>query len=672
MKAALLLIDLQEDFLNRSGLVPDKATLVERCRALLDGWRRLNRPVFHAHTLVSADGTDRMPHWKKKDYWACVEGTAGSRPPPALAPRQNEFVFRKTMFSAFTNPRLEEALRACGADTVVLAGIYLHSCVRATALDAYANGFEVWIAGDAAGSTEPVHGLMSRRYLAARVASFHETPAILARLGAGQVRRPEGEILPVAYVAGRWVAAADHVLLEKRNPSAWDETPIQVPAASQRDIAEAAKVAEVQLQWAKVPVRERASLLRGWVALLRAREDRLSQLIAHEVGKPISDAVRELRRAADLVETAARLAEAEPPTFDVGRNGAMARRRPVGVVGLITPWNNPIGIPVGKIAPALAFGNAALWKPAWQAPRCAMAVIDSLEEARFSAGLVNLVMGGADAAENVILDPSIAAVSLTGSMATGRLAHALCAEAGKPLQAELGGNNGAIVMPDCDLARFAPAFARGAFAFSGQRCTATRRFIVHESIRPRFDEALIAAAKSLRFGMPSDPATELGPLVSREARARVQRSIAEAVAGGATLLCGGGVPDDYAHGCWMEPAILACDDHRAPIVQDETFGPVAVIETARDFDAALALLNGVPQGLVASLYSDDPALRHRFAEEAAAGILRFNETGFAIDADAPFGGWKGSGLGPPEHGIWDREFFTRPQAVYGLAPGGLF
>ena len=669
MKAALLLIDLQEDFLNRPGLVPEKSNLVERCGVLLDGWRRAGLSVLHAYTIVSPDGADRMPHWKKKDYWACVEGTPGSRPPPILAPRLDEAVFRKTMFSAFGNSGLDEALRALGVDTLVLGGVYLHSCVRATALDAYARGFEVWIAADAVGSTEPGHALMSRRYLDARAASFESSRAILARVGGERPRKIDGEILPVANVAGRWLAASDHELIEKRNPSAWDDVPVHVPAAKPGDISEAGRsAAAAQIEWQRKPAPERASVLRLWASRLRARQDRLAQLMAHEIGKPVADAVRELIRASDLVELAADLAEREPDAFAVGRSGAMARRRPLGVVGLITPWNNPIGIPVGKIAPALAFGNAALWKPAWQAPRSAMAVIDSLEEAGLRNGLVNLVMGGAEAAEHVILDPNVAAVSLTGSFATGRLAQALCAEAGKPLQAELGGNNGAIVMPDCDVARFAPALARGAFAFSGQRCTATRRFIVHESLRPRFDQALIAAAKMLRIGLPAAPETALGPLSSRVAQMRVQTAIADAVAAGARLLGGGGVPDGYSQGCWLEPAILACDDHDAAIVQEETFGPVAVIETARNFEDALEKLNGVPQGLVASLYSDDRALRRRFAEEAAAGMLRFNETGFDIDPGAPFLGWKTSGLGPPEHGVWDRDFYTRPQAVYGFGP----
>jgi acyl-CoA reductase-like NAD-dependent aldehyde dehydrogenase/nicotinamidase-related amidase len=668
MRPALLLVDLQADFLDRPGLVPAKAAVIEQCGRLLAGCRALKVPVLHVHTLVRADGSDRMPHWKRSGYWACVEGTPGCRPPPALAAAGGEAVFRKTVFSGFSNPGLEAGLRDLGADTLILAGLYLHSCVRAAALDAYARGLDVWIVSDAVGSTEPLHAAVSRRYLEGRAASFVVLDEILSRLGTPRPSpRPSTDPpVPVACIAGEWRPAAGHPRTLKRNPARWDDVLGEVPMAAREDVAAAAHAGEACAVWRRMEPSARLALLEAWADRLSARAGALADLMALEAGKPISDARGELDRAIALIATARRVAADREAPVPAGAKGVSARRRSHGVLAVITPWNNPVAIPVGKLAPALAFGNTVVWKPSWQAPRTAVAVMESLLESGFPDGAVNMVIGDAETAWHMILDPRIAAVSLTGSQAAGQQASALCAEAGKPLQAELGGNNAAIVLPDCDLDRFAPAMAMAAFGFAGQRCTATRRFIVLESRRRAFEEALAASAQALRLGPPEKETTQLGPLISMQSRARVQDAVDTAVAGAARVLCGGKIPGELGRGCWYRPTLLACDDPNAPIVREETFGPVAVIQTAPDFDAALDLANAVPQGLVATLYGEDPALQRRFAERAQAGILRLNETGFGIHPDAPFGGWKASGMGPPEHGIWDREFYARAQALYGF------
>jgi acyl-CoA reductase-like NAD-dependent aldehyde dehydrogenase/nicotinamidase-related amidase len=669
MRPALLLVDLQADFLDRPGLVPAKAALTEQCARLLMGCRALGVPVLHAHTLVRADGSDRMPHWKRSGYWACVEETPGSRPPPALAPAGSEPIVGKTAFSAFGNPGFEARLRELGADTLILAGIYLHSCVRATALDAYGRGFDVWIVSDAVGSTEPLHAAVSRRYLEGRAASFLAIDAVLTRLGSAprRPRRFAGAPLPVACIGGEWRRAADHPRIEKRNPARWDEVLGEVPMGGSEEVGAAAAMAAAACgPWRQMDVAARHSLLESWADRLSARSDALAGLLAREAGKPICDARAEIGRAVALIATACRVAADQGALVSASARGVWARRRPHGVVALITPWNNPVAIPVGKLAPALAFGNTVVWKPSWQAPRTAVAVMESLLESGFPEGAVNMVMGDAETAWHMILEPAIAAVSLTGSQAAGQQASALCAQVGKPLQAELGGNNAAVVLPDCDLVRFAPAMAMAAFGFAGQRCTATRRFIVLDAERRAFEDALTASVEALRLGPPESPATQVGPMISMQSRARVQDAVDGAVAHGARILCGGKVPEELGHGCWYRPTLLGCDDPKAAIVREETFGPVAVIQTAPDFDAALALANAVPQGLVTTLYGEDRALQSRFAERAEAGVLRLNETEFGIDPDAPFGGWKASGMGPPEHGIWDREFYSRAQAVYGF------
>jgi acyl-CoA reductase-like NAD-dependent aldehyde dehydrogenase len=332
---------------------------------------------------------------------------------------------------------------------------------------------------------------------------------------------------------------------------------------------------------------------------------------------------------------------------------------------MITPWNNPVAIPVGKLGPALAFGNGVVWKAANRASCTSRLVVETLMQAGPARGLVNLLFGGAETARQLIRQSEVEGISLTGSCTTGREVAGLCAAFPKPLQAELGGNNAAIVMPDGDLKKAARELTIAAFSFSGQRCTATRRFLVHEAVRNRFEETLLSCIRSLRLGDPADPGTDVGPVISREKQSMLRDLVEETSAKGAKLLCGGKVPAEWDFGCWFEPTLFDARDSALRVVQEETFGPIAVLQTVRDLTEALQRLNGVDHGLAASLYSYDPEDQHRFLEEAKCGTLKLNQPTLGVGPEAAFGGWKGSGLGPPEHGIWDRDFYTRPQALYG-------
>jgi acyl-CoA reductase-like NAD-dependent aldehyde dehydrogenase len=282
-------------------------------------------------------------------------------------------------------------------------------------------------------------------------------------------------------------------------------------------------------------------------------------------------------------------------------------------------------------------------------------------------GVVTLVPGEAETAQSLMRDPAITAVSITGSQRAGQDAASLCALFGKPLQAELGGNNALIVLADADIEGAAPALARSAFSFAGQRCTAVRRFIVEASVAAKFERVLASATRALRVGDPRREDTDVGPLISPERRAQVAASVEWALAGGGRLVIGGGRPEGQSGACWFEPTLLADIEPEAAIAQQETFGPVALIQRAADLDDALRLANGVPQGLLAGLLSANAAAQVRFAAGIDAGILQFGAGPFALHADAPFGGWKSSRIGPAEHGRWDREFYARPQVLYGEA-----
>jgi alpha-ketoglutaric semialdehyde dehydrogenase len=262
-------------------------------------------------------------------------------------------------------------------------------------------------------------------------------------------------------------------------------------------------------------------------------------------------------------------------------------------------------------------------------------------------------------------DPEVDAVTLTGSSLAGFSAQEVCARRRIPLQAELGGNNAAIVWPDADLEHAAREIAEGAFAQAGQRCTANRRVVVHVDCRDRLLELLQRETAALPWGDPRLRETKVGPLVSPEARDRLAGLVSRAGDGVELIVPHGRAPD--AEGAWYPPTIARVDDPAHELVQHESFGPLLVVQTASGWDEAMALLDGVPQGLAAALFSSSSDLAERFLDEALAGILKLNRSTADAEVDVPFGGWKASGIGPPEHGGFDRDFYTRPQAVYSAS-----
>ncbi len=622
MRPLALFVDLQNDFLGAAGLEPPSADVVRNAARLLSGARERGIRVVHVVTSIDPEADDRMPHWKTRGVRRCVRGTPGHAPPSELAPRPGEAVVSKTFFSAFSAPELPAAL--AGADTLLIAGVHLHGCVRATVLDAYAHGLAVWVAQDAVGSDDPLHAAVTRRYLEGRAARFAAVDEILVRVSSGGGALPD---------PGRFVAEAARASAAARRAGAG---------------------------WRAASPEERARPLTALAERLEAEAPALARALAGEVGKPVSLGEAEVRRTAQLLRRAAALRLPEP-----ARAGAESsfRRVPLGVVAVVTPWNNPFAIPWGKIGPALALGNTVVWKPAPAATRLAERSLDVARDARLPEGVVSLVPGDGRAAMAVMSDPGVDAVTVSGSSSAGWAAQEVSARRRIPLQAELGGNNAAIVWEGADLPRAASLLAQGAFSFAGQRCTANRRAIVQGSLFDEFLELLSAATATLPWGDPFDPGTRVGPLVSEEARDRVAAAVAGAAAAGARLR----VPHTLSPsrpGVWYPPTIVLDAPHESAIVQEETFGPVLVLESASDFDEALRLANGVRHGLVAALFSGPGPWREAFRSAAEAGTLKWNASTADADAEAPFGGWKASGVGPPERGPGDVEFYSRLQASY--------
>jgi acyl-CoA reductase-like NAD-dependent aldehyde dehydrogenase/nicotinamidase-related amidase len=664
--ASLVLVDLQNDFLARPGLLPDADSLVARAAALLAAFRSAGLTVVHARTLTRPDGSDRMPHWRERGVFECVEGTRGAEPPPVLASDEGELVLRKPRFSAFGDARLEPWLRAHGVRRLVLAGVYLHGCVRSTALDAYERGFEVWVADDAVGTTDPVHGEATRAWLDERAARFASMAEILSDLGLGgsRPRHTGPRPLPVAVIRGARRSAAAHGRLLHRNPCRTAEVLAEVPLGASEDVADAVRSAgDAGRAWARADAVERAELLERWASLLEAERAAWTDRLVREIGKPRRFAEEEAGRAAAHARVAAELARSAGSVAIAP--GVRAVARPVGVIALLTPWNNPLAIPVGKLAPALAFGNGVVLKPAPQASETALALVESLGRCGLPAGVVNAVLGGAETARALCRTPGVGAVSLTGSLGSGRVVAALCAESLRPLQAELGGNNAAIVLEDAELDAVVPELVRAAYGFAGQRCTAVRRFVVQRAVASRFQALAVEAIRMLRVGDPDDPETDVGPLISAEKRDAVLAEIERARAEGARRVAGGGVPAALRRGAWLEPTLLGDVDPQSRIAQEESFGPVALIQAADDLEHALALAGGVRQGLLLAACTRDARARARILEAAQAGIVQLGAGPLAVHPRAPFSGWKASGLGPPEHGTWDAAFYARTQALYG-------
>jgi acyl-CoA reductase-like NAD-dependent aldehyde dehydrogenase/nicotinamidase-related amidase len=622
-------VDLQRDYLDAPGLEPSAGHVIHECHRLLEACRARDIPVIHLWTSVTREQDERMPHWKAVDQWRCEVGTAGHAPPGALTPRSGETTLPKTGFSPFTRPDLERHLATGAYDTALIAGVHLHACVRETILGAYERGLRVWVADGATGSDDPLHAAITRRYLAQRGIRFASVDAIAAMLDAADAKTS----VP---------------------PFTVHQASLPLPLAS---------VPGTKL----IPAAARAALLEVLAGQLEEQAQELAHAMADEIGKPVYYAEGEVQRTAAMLRTIVQRAMADGDTNHGDTHEV--RHRPLGTVAVVTPWNNPLYIPLGKIAPALLYGNTVAWKPSPLSVGISRRIHQLLRatEPRLES-ILTLVEGGRDAAEQLMQHPGIHAVTLTGSLETGCSAHEICARRHLPFQAELGGNNAAILWEDADLREAARLVAEGAFGQAGQRCTANRRVIVHAACRDAFLAHLQEETRRLPWGSPLEKSTRIGPLVSAAHGARFRRLLRDAEQEGWPALWPQAPrePDaSWRHaGAWHLPVIIPCDNPQAEVVQHESFAPLLVVQTARHWDEAIEFLNGVPQGLAAAVFTQSQDITARFLTEAQAGILKVNQSTADAGLDLPFGGWKSSGLGPPEHGRFDREFYTRAQTVY--------
>ncbi len=409
--------------------------------------------------------------------------------------------------------------------------------------------------------------------------------------------------------------------------------------------------------WRRQTGPARSAVLHTWGDKIAARLEELAQAIAAEVGKPIGEARGEVQRCVAIL----RYYAGEPirSTGEVVPSltpGALqySLLEPLGVVGLITPWNFPMAIPLWKAAPALAMGNTVILKPSELSPLCAQLLAETAKDAGIQSQF-QVVQGNGTTGHELVQHIGVSAISFTGSDRTGRVIAVSCANSGKKFQTEMGGKNVAIVLPDADLTQAANLVAGGAMRFAGQKCTATSRVVVDSQIQGRFIDELGKAIDGLPVGSPAEATTAIGPVISGESQARINAAIQ-----GAEILYQGSCPET---GFYVAPTVVGGVDEAHDLAQNELFGPVLTVLEASSFDEAIKIANHTRFGLSASLCTRDIGHALKYIDQIQAGMVRVNADTTGVDPHAPFGGYKGSSSGTREQGQVAKDFYTQIKTV---------
>jgi aldehyde dehydrogenase (NAD+) len=456
------------------------------------------------------------------------------------------------------------------------------------------------------------------------------------------------------------------------NPARPADVVASFDEATAADVDRAVRRAtEAQRAWARVPVPARAEIIAAAGVVLTERKAELSRLVSREAGKILIEAGGDVQEAIDMASFVAgqgRAAWGETVPSELASKVAWTTRQPVGVVGMITPWNFPVAIPSWKCFPALLAGNGIVLKPSEHAPACAEAFVDACIAAGVPADLLQVVHGFAAPAQALTVHPGVGAISFTGSVPTGRSVAAAAMLTGPRLVSlELGGKNAMIVRADADLDLVVDGAIFGAFGTAGQRCTSTSRLLAHPAIATALLERIVERAAALRLGDPLEPGTDVGPVITRSSAERIVAIIDAAVAEGATLATGGHLRlevDGCEGGAFVEPTVLAGvkPDHR--IARDEAFGPVLAVMEVDDLDEAIDVVNSVEYGLSASIYTRDINSALHAVERIDTGIVYVNAPTIGAEIPLPFGGTKHTGNGFREAGARGIEQFSQVKTVY--------
>jgi aldehyde dehydrogenase (NAD+) len=470
-------------------------------------------------------------------------------------------------------------------------------------------------------------------------------------------------------IGGEWVEGAD--INRNMNPSDLSDMVGEYARADAKQALQAIAAARAAFPaWSRGNIQVRADMLEAIGNEILARKDELGDLLAREEGKTLPEGIGEAARAGQIFKFfAGEVLRPEGEKLPSIRPGVDIEitREPVGVVGMITPWNFPIAIPAWKIAPALAYGNCVVFKPADLVPGCAWALADIIARAGIPEGVFNLVMGrGSLVGEAILGSPDVDAITFTGSVETGRTIAAKAVERLARVQMEMGGKNPLIVLDDADLDTAVNCAVQGAFYSTGQRCTASSRLIVTEGIHDRFVGAMETALKALNVDDARKAGTQIGPVVDQSQLDQDLSYVDIGVKEGAKLACGGERLNRDAEGFYMAPALLTETSNDMRVNREEIFGPVATVIRVKDYDAALATANDTVFGLSAGICTTSLKYASDFKRNSEAGMTMVNLPTAGVDYHVPFGGRKGSSYGPREQGRYAREFYTIVKTSYTL------
>ena len=482
--------------------------------------------------------------------------------------------------------------------------------------------------------------------------------------------RPTGPSTFRLYIAGAWVEGVAGETFESVNPADRREVIGLFQAGTAADAARAIKAAEAAFPaWRATPAPKRGETMYRFAELMAQHKERLSRAMTREMGKVIAEARGDVQEGIDIAYLMAgegRRMFGDTVPSELPDKWAMSIRQPIGVAGIITPWNFPIAIPCWKMMPALVTGNTVVFKPASDTPHCATLLVELIEEAGFPPGTVNLVTGSGGAVGEAIVDsPDVPVVSFTGSSTTGKRIAERAGRRLKRVSLELGGKNGVVVLRDADLDLATDGILWSAFGTTGQRCTACSRVIVERTVLEPLLQRLETRAGSLRLGFGLDDGVDVGPLINPAAVEKVGSYIGIGRTEGELVLGGAAVTDgELAHGNFFAPTIFTGVKPMARIGQEEIFGPVLSVIPVDDLDAAVTALNQTRYGLSASIFTRDVNTAFRAMRDFEAGIVYVNAGTTGAETHLPFGGWKETGNGHREAGHVALDTYTEWKSIY--------
>ena len=472
------------------------------------------------------------------------------------------------------------------------------------------------------------------------------------------------------FIGGEWVDAASGETFESLSP-ADGEALGTFPRSGAADVDRAVEAAKAAFEeWRLVPAPERGLILLRFARLLEEAKDELTELMTHEMGKVWAEAGGDVQEAIDMsiyMAGEGRRMFGQTTPSELRDKFNMSVRLPIGVIGVITPWNLPIAIPSWKIAPALVCGNTVVFKPAGDTPRLGERFVELLAEAGVPSGVVNIVHGrGGEVGDRIVRHPDVPVITLTGSRETGVTVMRNAADRLKRIHLELGGKNGIIVMDDADLDLAVDGILWSAFGTSGQRCTAASRVIAHERVYGELQQRLVARAESMRLGPGWERDTDVGPVVNRAALEKIHSYTEIGSGEGAKLLTGGEIATEgeLAKGFYYRPTIFADVDPQMRIAQEEIFGPTTALIPVKDFDEAIRVCNGIDFGLSSSIFTRDVNRAFRALRDLETGITYVNAGTTGAEVHLPFGGTKDTGNGHREAGQAALDVFTELKSIY--------